>query len=137
MPTPLKIAVVDDDQIYQFIMQRTFDRISPESKILNFSNCGDFYLFLKHNSSDPTLIPDLVLLDLNTPFMNGWEFLDAFKELEKSLAKIPEIYLVTSSVDPNDLEMAKGPELLTGFFVKPLKPEQVLEVIHKIAVKLE
>jgi CheY-like chemotaxis protein len=132
---PLKVAVVDDDQIYQFIINRTLTKLQPESKILNFSNCADFFNFLKRNASTPTLLPDLILLDLNTPFMNGWEFLDAYSQLKNTLQKRIEIYLVTSSVDPNDEFMANENPDVAGFYSKPLKPEELTEIIKAVVIK--
>ena len=131
----LKIAVVDDDQIYQFIINRTFAKLNPESKILNFSNCADFFNFLKRNINNSELLPDLVLLDLNTPFMNGWELLSLYNDIKMAIAKRPEIYMVTSSVDPNDAETASINQNLSGFFSKPLKPEQIIEMVQKTSIK--
>ena len=132
---PPKIAVVDDDQIYQFIINRTLAKLHFNSKILNFPNCADFFNFLKRNSANTDLLPDLVLLDLNTSFMNGWEFLESYEGIKSSLKKDPDIYLVSSSVDPNDLDLAEKNPNLSGFVSKPLSPEQLLEMIDKVAVK--
>ncbi len=132
---PPKIAVVDDDQIYQFIINRTLAKLHFNSKILNFPNCADFFNFLKRNSTNTDLLPDLVLLDLNTSFMNGWEFLESYEGIKSSLKKDPDIYLVSSSVDPNDLDLAEKNPNLSGFVSKPLSPEQLLEMIDRVAVK--
>ncbi|MBC7913313.1 MAG: response regulator [Pyrinomonadaceae bacterium] len=133
-PKPIKVAVVDDDQIYQFIMQRTLAKIDSASKILNFSNCEDFLIFLKRNAQNPDYLPDLVLLDLNTPFMNGWEFLEAYNTLKASLSKKIDVYMVSSSVDPYDMEEATNQENLQGFLTKPLNPEQLQEMVYSAAV---
>lgn len=129
---PIKIAVVDDDQIYQFVINRTLTYIVGSSKALNFSNCADFFNFLKRNASSEDLIPDLVLLDLNTPFMNGWDFLTAYEALGPALAKRPVIYLISSSVDPNDYQKALNNDLLAGFFSKPLTPKQLAEITQLV-----
>jgi two-component SAPR family response regulator len=132
---PPKIAVVDDDQIYQFIINRTLAKLHFDSKILNFPNCADFFNFLKRNSTNAELLPDLVLLDINTSFMNGWEFLESYEGIKSSLKKNPDIYLVSSSVNPNDFDLAKKDPNLSGFVCKPLTPEQLVEMIDKVAVK--
>ncbi|MBC8054754.1 MAG: response regulator [Sphingobacteriaceae bacterium] len=132
---PLKIAVVDDDQIYQFIINRTLTKLQPDSKILNFSNCADFFNFLKRNRNQPQFLPDLALLDLNSPFMDGWEFLESFEVMANSLKKSIEIYIVTSSVDPNDEIQANDNPLVAGFFCKPITPAQLLRMMEEVRVK--
>jgi CheY-like chemotaxis protein len=132
---PFKVAVVDDDQIYQFIINRSLTKLHPDSKILNFSNCADFFNFLTRNRDDFNLIPDVVLLDLNTPFMSAWEFLTLLEDLKPNLQKIPEIFLVTSSIDPHDEEQAAETPGLAGFYCKPLMPEQLEEIFFKINSK--
>jgi CheY-like chemotaxis protein len=131
---PIRIAVVDDDQVYQFIINRTVSKLTLDSKILSFSNCADFYNFLKRNLSQPQLLPDLVLLDLNSPFMNGWEFLNEFKSLKNSIPKEMHIYMVTSSVDPADSRKADNYDELSGFFQKPILPEQLYQIAVKASV---
>jgi CheY-like chemotaxis protein len=132
----LKIAVVDDDQIYQFIINRTISNLSPESKIVNFSNGADFFNFLKRDTTLDSQLPDIILLDVNTPFMNAWEFLPAYEKLQFSLNKKMDLYLVTSSVDPQDEANALNHSLVTGFFSKPLKPEDLAEILEKAAIRL-
>ena len=67
--------------------------------------------------------------------MNGWEFLDAYSQLKNTLQKRIEIYLVTSSVDPNDEFMANENPDVAGFYSKPLKPEELTEIIKAVVIK--
>jgi len=131
----IKIALVDDDQVFHFIVNRSLINLYPDSKLLSFSNCADFFNFLKRNLDDTSLIPDIILLDLNTPFMSGWEFLDCYEAIEGNLMKRPEIYLISSSIDPQDVEKAQYFNSVSAFYSKPLAPEQLLEIIEKAAVK--
>jgi two-component system, chemotaxis family, chemotaxis protein CheY len=131
----LKIAVVDDDQIYQFIINRTISNLYPESKILNFSNGADFFNFLKRDTTTAEQLPDLVLMDLNTPFMTAWDFLKSYEDIAASLEKQPAIYLVTSSIDPQDEAGANENPRVSGFFSKPLKPEDLMEILDKAAIR--
>lgn len=132
----LKIAVVDDDQIYQFIMHRTLTKLDSSLKVLNFSNCADILNFLKRNVENSQLLPDIILVELNTPFMNGWKFLDAYKELKNALAKQLDIYIITSSVDPNDQLKAAAQEDLCGLYTKPITPDQLSYTIQRALQKI-
>ncbi len=131
----IKIAVVDDDQIYQFILQRTLAKIQTETKVINLSNCQEMFNFLKRNADNEDLLPDIILLDLNTPFMHGWEFLDAYDSIKNSLVKYVAIYLISSSVNPFDKEKAAGEPNLSGFFSKPIEPEQLQEIVQEAFIR--
>lgn len=67
--------------------------------------------------------PVVILLDINMPAMDGWEFLTEFRNLPADFISIPKIYLLTSSDYPGDFEKAKNfPEVL-GFLAKPITEE--------------
>ena len=68
-------------------------------------------------------VPDLILLDLDMPVMDGWEFLDALGGL--SLAKQVCVFVLTSSIQPSDAERAKRYREVKGFFSKPLTSDSV------------
>jgi len=64
-------------------------------------------------------LPDLVLLDLDMPLMDGWEFLDAVAGL--ALPQPLRVFVLTSSIYPEDQEKALAYKEVQGFFTKPLK----------------
>lgn len=68
-------------------------------------------------------VPDLILLDLDMPVMDGWEFLDAFTALP--IAEQVCIFVLTSSIYPDDRERAKNYRAVKGFFSKPLDGDAV------------
>lgn len=71
-------------------------------------------------------VPDLILLDLNMPFMDGWDFLEAFKGLNMS-TDVP-IFLLTSSIRPDDQERARRYQTVRGYFTKPLDDAKVAQI---------
>ena len=73
-------------------------------------------------------LPDVIFLDLNMPIMDGWEFLDEFVKLP--IKNKPRVYIVSSSIDNQDIEKAKTYEIVKDFIVKPLS-ESILTDLFK------
>jgi len=96
--------------------------------ILVFKNGKEAIEFFKDSES----LPDLILLDLNMPIMNGWEFLEEFNPINKELGKEPSLYVVSSSIDPVDSEKAKSIECVRDYISKPISM-QSFEQIFSVA----
>lgn len=125
----LSFLLIDDDEIFQFIMKNTIAEISPDIKIKFFSDGEKGIDFLKQNLGAATNLPDIILLDVNMPFMDGWEFLNEYKSLQTEIKKDINIYLLTSSNNPSDIAMAKEISALSGYLVKPISKEGIKNLI--------
>ena len=125
----LSFLLIDDDEIFQFIMKNTIAEISPDIRIKFFSDGEKGIDFLKQNLGAATNLPDIILLDVNMPFMDGWEFLNEYKSLQTEIKKDINIYLLTSSNNPNDIAMAKEISELSGYLVKPISKEGIKNLI--------
>lgn len=97
-----KIYIIDDDQIVVFGMRKLLNTIIEDQSIASFEN-GELALdSIKSKLKIGEDIPDIIFLDINMPIMDGWQFLQAFCELETE--KSVRINIITSSVDPADYE---------------------------------
>ncbi len=72
-------------------------------------------------------LPDLILLDLNMPIWDGWKFLDEFTKIPS--ANPITIYIMTSSIDPADVEKAKSYDAVSNYLVKPITMEELQKLI--------
>jgi CheY-like chemotaxis protein len=78
---------------------------------------------LKKNCRENKNLPDAILLDLNMPVMDGWQFLDEFNDL--SIKKEIPIFIITSSIDPVDIEMSKKYKMVKSYIMKPINAEKL------------
>ncbi len=114
------IVLVDDDPIIQYVHLRILKKYSSQL-ITQFDNGSDALEYFKGNGKAGS--PDLVLLDINMPIMDGWEFLDAV--YEQGLESNMKVIVLTSSVDILDMEKAKKYDNIISFEQKPLTVDKV------------
>ncbi len=135
--TKLNVLLVDDDSIYQFIARKTLDATGLTNKIDVCSNGEEAYRFLENLPKDEALLPDVILLDVNMPVMNGWEFLHAFKNLKSPYVKDIPIFLVTSSVNDADINYSQQFSNVQDYIVKPLVKDKLCVVLNSVFDKQE
>jgi response regulator RpfG family c-di-GMP phosphodiesterase len=118
---PKRFLLVDDDSISNFISSTTLKKSLGEVHIDYFTLPEDGLEFIKTGSIHHLPGAKTTLfLDLNMPTISGWEFLEAFEVLDESIKKRYNIYILSSSVDPNDVIRAKANAMVIDFIEKPL-----------------
>ncbi len=126
------VCVVDDDDIFHFITQRIIESTGLVQNIKLFYNGQEAITFLKSALSTEEELPDVILLDLNMPVMDGWGFLKEFVSLKPKIGKKISIYIVTSSNDPADVMKAKSISAVTDFVIKPVTEDKFIELIGRL-----
>ncbi len=122
-----KLAVVDDDDVFHWIIQKHIERIDLPIEVLSFYNGDEIFDFV---ADVDKVLPDIVFLDLNMPICNGWGFLDRFSKIHPQMQNGMEIYIVSSSIDPEDINRAENYEFVKDFVSKPLTEEFIRSVIE-------
>jgi CheY-like chemotaxis protein len=67
------------------------------------------------------------------PFVDGWMFLDDFASLKSGLKKDISIYMVSSSIDPRDVNRAKGNKDVRDYIIKPVSREKLIQLLKRAA----
>lgn len=125
-----KILCVDDDPITLMLCKKVVEK-AQFAKEIDTANNGEeainyfdaLYLEKKNNVS--IVYPKLVLLDLNMPVMDGWEFLESFKAKNYlNVFELTRFIVVSSSIDPNDINKAKTYPVI-GFISKPVTKDML------------
>lgn len=119
----MKIFIVDDDQFSLFYTRYKLIAEGLSDDIETFQFPEEAFQLLISGSADH--IPDIILLDLNMPVMDGWQFLEALAPYWPNIRKKCRIYVLTSSLDAADEVKAKENPMVTAFFDKPIHAEDV------------
>ncbi len=85
--------------------------------------------YLQANPKATNQLPDVILLDIYMPVVNGWDFLSRFKELKSELSKPIDIMLVSSSDHPRDISQAQTFEEVMAYVTKPVSLERLKELL--------
>ena len=116
------IFLVDDDYATNRYNKIILEEAGFTSLIWEANNGTQALKVLK---DAPKFLPDVILLDINMPVTNGWEFLDALKEPGYPDLSHTAIYILSASSNPDDKGKAKQYTKVKGFISKPLVVEEV------------
>ncbi len=124
------ICIIDDDEIYQLFTKKSVLRINDRYEILSYINGRNAVQGLQQRLDANTAMPDLILLDINMPVMDGWQFMEAFLAMKPQIQKAITIYIVSSSIAPSDKDKANSYAAIAGFISKPLDIETLQKLLH-------
>ncbi|CAM3332911.1 two-component system response regulator [Zobellia roscoffensis] len=123
-----KICIIDDDYIYRYTVVKKMETMHLPVKTLAFED-GEMALdFILKNLNIDSELPDVIFLDVDMPIMDGFQFIKEFSKIENQLNKKIRIYMISSSLDPVDIERAERTHFIADYFVKPIKTEQIESV---------
>lgn len=124
-----QVFLIDDDEVFVFLTKKIIERADQDVQLSVFPNGHDAIEYLKTAALNPELLPDIILLDLNMPVMDGWEFLTIYKTFNLSQKKRIALYIVTSSISPYEVERARNIEEVQEFIIKPIAKEKFKDII--------
>jgi CheY-like chemotaxis protein len=122
------IWVVDDDAIYQIIVNKIIQRSEMFSAISSFKNGKDAIDSVHNSLENNELLPDIILLDINMPIMDGWEFMEEMGLLKSQISKQIIIYIVSSSIAVEDKNKSKTYPDILGYLSKPITTNDLIMI---------
>jgi CheY-like chemotaxis protein len=126
------VTLVDDDDVFVFLTTKAIEQTSLVDLIKVFGNGLDALNFLKENKNNVDALPEIILLDLSMPIMNGWQFLEEYTKLNPTIGKKITIYICSSSISPDDITRAKTISEVSDYIIKPITKEKLIDMLKKL-----
>jgi len=124
----LKTSIVDDDRIYIFGLSKLIEMNDFCQEIQVFNNGKEALDTFLQDIEAGNELPEVILLDINMPVMDGWEFLDEYVKVKHKIKNKVKIYMVSSSVNLSDLDKAKTYDDIVDYVVKPIKSSDLQKI---------
>lgn len=136
MGTPKCFMVVEDDNINNSVCKYAIRKLFSEAEIRLCIGPEEALVAIKveYGKAD-TNISTVLFPDINMPSMTGWDFLNAFKDFSEDIQKQFTIYNVSSSIDQCDKDKAELNLLVSGFYSRPLKLENIRQIFAPVMLE--
>jgi CheY-like chemotaxis protein len=123
-------CIIDDDQLFTYVLSKHMKRLDFSEKTLVFHNGLDALDYLRENAGSPGMLPTVILLDINMPVLDGWQFLDEFTKFK--ISKKITVFIISSSIDQADHARALNYKQVSRFYIKPVTRENLLAIMKEV-----
>ena len=118
-----RVMIIDDNIIDLYITKRLIIKNNFGKEVLEYSNAEQALKYLQDHQDTISLLPQIIFIDIYMPVMSGFEFLEAYDQLPAALKNYCKAFIISSTIDDNDIARARMDKNLTSFQVKPITKE--------------
>ena len=124
-------VLIDDDDVIAILHPAVIKRVDPEALIEVFRNSMEALTYLSTLRGQGEAPPDFIFLDIDMPFMNGFELLSSLIAEDEIFLQNTKVIILSSSVDSRDIEKSKQYKIISDFSSKPLSIPYLTELLSK------
>lgn len=128
-----KVCIIDDDKLYVSLITMLIKQNHLAGEIIVFPNGQEALDYFTSNiDNDNEILPQIILLDLNMPIMNGWEFLESIKPyVDRLNARQVRLNVVSSTINPEEVTRAESHGIVNNFMNKPISKDAIAKAFTR------
>jgi len=124
-----KVMIIDDNEMDLYVGKRVMTKYSFAEEVLTIDSAKGALEYLIEKKNDPDQLPDLILLDINMPEMNGFEFLEEYTSLPENIRRNCIIMMLTTSMHFEDEQKATSNPYVRSYMNKPLDENKLTSLL--------
>jgi response regulator of citrate/malate metabolism len=124
--------IIDDDPMASFYIKRLAELGELADIITIYDKARGAVEYLLHHKDNHEHLPDVILLDIYMPDLDGWGFVEEYGKIKDLLPKRVEIYIISSSGHLKDINRAKSLPEVSAYIQKPITKEKLREIVRPL-----
>lgn len=127
----MHLTILDDNALDHMILEKMLTKLNDESDdIIHYYHGSELIKTIEQN--EDSTFPDILFLDLHMPGMDGWQVLKQLNKLNKSMHKHITVYVLSSSVDPEDIDKSMCYSFVKDYLFKPISYEKLEKIFYPL-----
>lgn len=119
------VMVIDDSYFDRLIATKVLELAKFAENVIAFDSVANGIAYLNSKSAFPEQQPEIIFLDIRMPETDGFGFLSKIEKTPGLISEDCKIYMLSSSVDPEDITRANKSKYVFNFISKPLTIEKI------------
>ena len=123
------VMIIDDNLVDLYIISRMITKNNFGKNVLHYTEAQEAMKYLQENQYNISKLPQIIFVDIYMPLMSGFEFLEAYETLSTNLKNYCETYIVSSTINNEDIARSSNNKNVVSFHVKPITKEFLDRII--------
>lgn len=123
------VMIIDDNLVDLYIISRMVTKNNFGKNVLHYTEAHEAMKYLQENQENISKLPQIIFVDIYMPLMSGFEFLEAYDTLSTNLKNYCKTYIISSTIDNEDIARSSSNTNVVSFHVKPITKEFLDRII--------